>query len=558
MGDSPRYPARAKRFRVALSFAGEKRDFVEHVAAILAHRFSREAVLYDKYHEAELSAQGLGLNLPGLYHEESDLVVVVVCRDYAKKEWGGLEWDAIFDLLKKRKITNVMLCRFDHATVEGLCSSARFVELDGRTPQQAAGLILQRLALHEGKPRNYYFRRVTDAKSASPALPIETTGDARDKGRIDAVAPGHTGPGETVTLPSASSRTRVPRPAIPASAGKKHKFDVFFSHNRQDKLAVRDLAEVLRERGIKVWLDEWELIPGQPWQEALEQAIGRSKSAAVLIGHDGIGPWEDREMSGCLSEFVARKMPVIPVLLPGCKNNPKLPIFLKQFTWVDLRDGVSEEGLRRLIRGITGEKPVPPPGPDAISWTSLWISLRKRILPIAVAVLMLGAFIAVWRYHQRVEPSPVRTTEVPSIGSGDSRTDSHDALVPPDGEGKDTSKTTTANQPTIAITAVLPAEDGDNEIEGTVVGVDPVGCKVVVYAFDGRLWHIQPDTETPWAEIARDGRWSIRTHRGVRYAALLVRDNPNLPIQTDKLPELSDYVLARYEKTTLLEERKLP
>ena len=49
----------AKRFRIAFSFAGEKRNFVADVAAFLAKRFGEVAILYDKYHEAELSRSDL-------------------------------------------------------------------------------------------------------------------------------------------------------------------------------------------------------------------------------------------------------------------------------------------------------------------------------------------------------------------------------------------------------------------------------------------------------------------------------------------------------------------
>jgi hypothetical protein len=145
-----------KRFRVAFSFAGEKRDFVAQVAAILAAHFSKAAILYDKYHEAEFARRDLGLYLPNLYHDQSDLVVVVVCQDYQQKEWCGLEWHAIFALLKRRKDSEVMLCRFDHATVPGLYDIAGFVELDDNTPDQAATLVLERLALNEGEPKDYY------------------------------------------------------------------------------------------------------------------------------------------------------------------------------------------------------------------------------------------------------------------------------------------------------------------------------------------------------------------------------------------------------------------
>jgi len=146
------------------------------------------------------------------------------------------------------------------------------------------------------------------------------------------------------------------------------RFDVFLSHNSRDKPAVRELAEALRARGLKVWLDEWELVPGRPWQEALEEVIETTGSSAVLVGKDGLGPWQDAEMRGCLSEFVRRKLPVIPVLLPGALEMPKLPIFLVRFTWIDLGGGLTEEGLDRLQWGITGEKPnrsKPPAIPTA-------------------------------------------------------------------------------------------------------------------------------------------------------------------------------------------------
>ena len=38
----------AKRFRIAFSFAGEKRDFVAKIAGILAKHFGEAAILYDK------------------------------------------------------------------------------------------------------------------------------------------------------------------------------------------------------------------------------------------------------------------------------------------------------------------------------------------------------------------------------------------------------------------------------------------------------------------------------------------------------------------------------
>ncbi|HEX3150476.1 MAG TPA: toll/interleukin-1 receptor domain-containing protein [Gemmataceae bacterium] len=139
-------------------------------------------------------------------------------------------------------------------------------------------------------------------------------------------------------------------------------FDVFLSHNSKDKPAVRSLGEALKQRGLTVWLDEWELRPGLTWQDALEDIVTGCKSATVCFGGAGVGPWEEPEMQALLRRFVNDKkvgavVPIIPVLLPGAPADVKLPLFLEAFTWVDLRQGLTVDGLERLRWGITGLKP---------------------------------------------------------------------------------------------------------------------------------------------------------------------------------------------------------
>jgi tetratricopeptide (TPR) repeat protein len=145
-----------KRFRIAFSFAGEKRAFIAEVAATLARRFGKERILYDKFHRAEFSRSDLAFYLPDLYEKEAELVVAVFCPDYENKEWCGLEWNAIFGLLKKRNVDEVMLARFGGVEGKGLRGLAGYTDLDGLTPEQAASVILERLAFNEGKPNDFY------------------------------------------------------------------------------------------------------------------------------------------------------------------------------------------------------------------------------------------------------------------------------------------------------------------------------------------------------------------------------------------------------------------
>jgi tetratricopeptide (TPR) repeat protein len=160
-----------KRFRIAFSFAGEKREFVEKVASILADRFGEEKILYDKFHNSEFSRSDLAFYLPDLYEKESDLVVAVFCPDYDKKEWCGLEWNALFGLLKQRKVGEVMLTRFERVEGKGLRGLAGYTDLDDLIPEQAANEILERLALNEGKPKDHYARA---ARKRRPKSSVRT------------------------------------------------------------------------------------------------------------------------------------------------------------------------------------------------------------------------------------------------------------------------------------------------------------------------------------------------------------------------------------------------
>ena len=141
-----------KRFRIALSFAGENRKLVEEIAQILATHFGRDSILYDKFHEAEFARPDLAFLLPNLYKDESDLVVLVFCDDYQSKQWCKLEWRAIYSLIMNMKDQDIMLMRFNRLEPVGLHGLAGFIELDHLSPAQIAGFILERLALNEGSP----------------------------------------------------------------------------------------------------------------------------------------------------------------------------------------------------------------------------------------------------------------------------------------------------------------------------------------------------------------------------------------------------------------------
>lgn len=161
-------------------------------------------------------------------------------------------------------------------------------------------------------------------------------------------------------------------------------YAVFLCHNSADKPDVRTIGARLRSRGHTVFLDEWELRPGFPWQERVEGALGSSKAVAVFVGPNGFGQWQEDEMRAALSRQKDAGIAVVPVGLPGVALD-SLPPFLKERTWVsfstiDSANPTFAIDFDRLVWAITGEKsellraqsaprpaPVQAPPPDRVA-----------------------------------------------------------------------------------------------------------------------------------------------------------------------------------------------
>ncbi|MDJ0619514.1 MAG: GUN4 domain-containing protein [Calothrix sp. MO_192.B10] len=136
-------------------------------------------------------------------------------------------------------------------------------------------------------------------------------------------------------------------------------FDVFLAHNSQDKPQVKAIANKLKQRGLKPWLDEEQIPPGRSFQDEIQQAIPNVKSAAIFIGLGGLGQWQVMELRSLTSRCVTDGIPVIPILLPGVGKIPDNLLFLQEFNWVSFARGIDDiEALDKLQWGIIGQKQV--------------------------------------------------------------------------------------------------------------------------------------------------------------------------------------------------------
>lgn len=286
---SSTYPP-PKRFKVALSFAGEQRAFVEDVAERLAARIGKEQVLYDRYYEAEFARPDLDTYLQRLYHEESELVAVFVCADYEKKEWCGLEWRVVRDLIKKRKAEDIMPLRFDNTEIAGLFSIDGYVWINGRPAAEIADLILTRIdvapAVVPARPRHI---DLTHLPAGAPhflgrepelAALDAAWASAGQTALVELIAPGGTGKTALVKRWLDNMRAAHWRGAAQVYAWS------FYSQGTDDaRQASEDhfLAEALKWFGV-------EIEPAlNPWDKGrkLAEAVAARRTLLIL---DGVEP----------------------------------------------------------------------------------------------------------------------------------------------------------------------------------------------------------------------------------------------------------------------------
>ena len=163
---------------------------------------------------------------------------------------------------------------------------------------------------------------------------------------------------------------------------KQEHYHAFLSHNGADKSSVERLAEELERRGLACWLDKWNLVPGDPWQAAIEAALGQCDTCVVFFGPLGFGPWHNEEMRLALQRRVnsrERKLRVLPVILPGGQRAKEsdVPGFLQGTTWVEFRQSLDEEdALFRLVCGIKGIPPGRRPGATILEGECPYLGLK--------------------------------------------------------------------------------------------------------------------------------------------------------------------------------------
>ncbi|MCY3807832.1 MAG: DUF1883 domain-containing protein [Gemmatimonadetes bacterium] len=92
-------------------------------------------------------------------------------------------------------------------------------------------------------------------------------------------------------------------------------FDVFISHTSEDKVeVVRPLATALRDAGLSVWYDEFELRMGDSLRRKIDRGLANSRFGVVVLSRAFFGRgWPEYELDGLVTRAVSGEQVLLPI-----------------------------------------------------------------------------------------------------------------------------------------------------------------------------------------------------------------------------------------------------
>jgi hypothetical protein len=131
------------QFDVALSFAGEDRQYVEAVADQL--RSNGVEVFYDRYEQATLWGKDLYEHLDHVYQQAARYCILFVSEQYASKVWTSHERKSAQARALRENEEYILPVRFDDTEIPGLRSTVGYIDARTTTSDQLVDLVLKKI-----------------------------------------------------------------------------------------------------------------------------------------------------------------------------------------------------------------------------------------------------------------------------------------------------------------------------------------------------------------------------------------------------------------------------
>jgi RES domain-containing protein len=130
-------------YDVALSFAGEDRDFVKQVADIL--RTNGVRVFYDEFERANLWGKELIEYLEDIYKNKSRYVIIFISKSYLEKDWTNHERKSALNRAFKNKQEYILPVKLDDTVLPGIHESIGYLSNKNATAYEICEIFLEKI-----------------------------------------------------------------------------------------------------------------------------------------------------------------------------------------------------------------------------------------------------------------------------------------------------------------------------------------------------------------------------------------------------------------------------
>ena len=127
-------------------------------------------------------------------------------------------------------------------------------------------------------------------------------------------------------------------------------YDVFISHASEDKESVvRPLAIALKNKGVNVWYDEFELKIGDSLRRKIDQGLSKSKFGIVVISRSFVKKgWTNYELDGLMTKAISGQQILLPIWHDITKQevidySPSLADKVARNTGIETVEEIAEE-----------------------------------------------------------------------------------------------------------------------------------------------------------------------------------------------------------------------
>lgn len=165
-------------YDVALSFAGEDREYVHEVATALKNM--NISVFYDDFEKVNLWGKDLYTYLSEIYQEKSQYTVIFISEHYANKQWTNHERISAQARAFSESKEYILPVRFDETQIPGVTQTIGYITLKDTSPSDLAKLIAEKLSHTKFNRSNELKAEIFSRVFKSPGLMKAILSDDQD------------------------------------------------------------------------------------------------------------------------------------------------------------------------------------------------------------------------------------------------------------------------------------------------------------------------------------------------------------------------------------------